>query len=622
MPPVLAIARTAPGPGNPVLNLFSTYSWTHPILREPSVHLQQLVDQAYTVQSCPGGIGSPNALGYNVPLHAGPIPADATPEQIEEHAEMAAIATAVAMHWLGRHRGSGEFAGGDRSGPLFVKSSGITKAAPAGSATPMQFHPADALSATAPAQLETLVSTNVSLTDLANVGWNRFSPYNANGVAASFDWWIPYFTKLMDLCESFTLHPESGETQLTYPEFFVDDNENWLRDRHFSLASFVHDENKANFVDFDPEHPNQLLGYTIPTPYPAGVYVYRSNIANHILQADGVSEQTRFAAEQIWSEIVGGTRVRRTFKDRWQRWIGNGVISGEIPLPATMPQQLLDELNSFGREIQFDAIRRCCLDPAEVILGYRMKASQFLEFKGAAKFDEQGLYRYSNYGWDEQQVDLRFTQPGGSSPEDFDITAGLAEAQRRIDLCDPGLPIRAWCRISAEDAGAKGYGRFAWMKALWRYCHDRGIYNIHFLLTSESDMTPLRNAWLEFRDSLPAPKPVAATAPTISGGAPVQVIPVAGGNPFANPRGDLMVRVTNTSGSSVTASAIAQTRVRPADRIYPAQTVEDMSVDVPTGEVRSIGPITTAFNDVMGNVRISCSAQANVLIEPYRIGQE
>lgn len=145
MPPVLPIARTAPGPGNPVLTLFSTYSWTHPILREPSVHLQQLVDQAYTVQSCPGGIGTPNSLGYNVPSHAGSIPANATPEQVTEHAEMAAIATAVAMHWLGRHRGSGEFAGGERSGPLFVKSAGITKAAPAGSATPMQFHPADAI---------------------------------------------------------------------------------------------------------------------------------------------------------------------------------------------------------------------------------------------------------------------------------------------------------------------------------------------------------------------------------------------------------------------------------------------------------------------------------------------
>lgn len=615
MPPVLPIPRSAPGSGNPVLTLFSTFDWTHPLNFEPSVHVQQTCDQVYTVQGAPGGVGNPNSLGYTVPSYNG-LPVDPDEADYTEHAEMTAVAAAIAIHWLGRHRGSGEFANGQRSGPLYIKHFGICSTLDGSDPTPMQFHPADAISGTQPALLETLASPNDALCDLASdgVGWERFSAYNANGVTKSFNWMSAFVNKYQELCENFTLHAASGPTQLCYHDLYLDDNENWLRSQHFHLPAFVNDSNKATFHDYNPADPTHLLGYSIPG------YAYLATMQNHVLQADGVSELTRFQNEPIWSELVNGVRTTRTFKQRFLRMISEGIISGTMPLDTANPLPLRNDLNSFGREIQFEAFRRCNTQVFQQVLGYTPRASQYLCFKGQPKFDEDGLYRYQNFGWDEQQVDMKFTQSGGSSPEDFDVAAGLIEAARRLDLADPTVPIRVWCRISASNAGTRGWGRFTWMKALWRFCHDRGVYNFNFFLERQSDMTPLRTAWLEFRAALPVPASITATAPSFSGGAPVTVIPVAGGNPFANPRGDLMVRVTNNSGSSVTAAAIAQIRVRPADRIYPAQAVSDMSVTVAPGEVKSIGPIPTAFCDVMGNVRISCSAQANVLIEPYRIG--
>ncbi|MGH7243358.1 MAG: hypothetical protein ACREJD_08065 [Phycisphaerales bacterium] len=582
------------------------------------MQLQQCVDQTYTVQTAPGGIGNPNSLGYNVPTYVG-LPSNPTEADIQEHAEMAAVATAIAWHWLGRHRGSGEFAGGQRSGALYIKNFGIQKTSPLISATPMQFHPSDAISATQPALIETLATTNESLTELANVGWNRFSPYNAHGVGDSFTWSSYYYSKLFDLCENFTLHPASGPTQICHAEYYVDDNENWLRDRHFSLVSFVHDQNKAGFYDYNAGDPTHLLGYTIPA-YPGGVYVYRANIKNHILAADGVSELSRFGTEKIWSEMVGGTRVTRTLKDRWQRMIDAGIVNGTTPLPTSMSAALSNELNSLGREIQYEAIRRCNLDVAENFLGYRMKASQFSTIKGAAKFDEDGLYRHSNFGWDEQTLDLRLSQNGGTSRDDFDIAAGLVEVQRRIDLCDTSMPIRAWFRVGSASSNIAGFGGWEWMKAAWALCHSRGIYNLHFFLERSQDTTPLQNAWLEFRATLVSTTSIVATAPTFAGGAPVQILPIATGNPFANSAGDLMVRVTNSSGITVTASALAQLKIRPGDRFYPSEAVLDMSVTVDPGQTKSIGPIPKAFNDVTGNVRIVCSSTTNVKIEPYRLG--
>lgn len=86
------------------------------------------------------------------------------------------------------------------------------------------------------------------------------------------------------------------------------------------------------------------------------------------------------------------------------------------------------------------------------------------------------------------------------------------------------------------------------------------------------------------------------------------------GDQFANLRGTAMLYVKNGSGASINVTLAAQTTARPADGIYPAQTVGNQVVAVAAGAEKIIGPIPAAFNDGNGNVQVTYSSATSVTV--------
>ncbi|MBS0187280.1 MAG: hypothetical protein JSS51_04380 [Planctomycetes bacterium] len=491
------VSRRAPSSTNPHLYLLDTFGFSHPMLRDPTVHVQTTGDLQHLYNSVPGGKGTPNSFGYTAPNYDGP-PANPTAADLQTHAEHTARCVAINMHYRGMHVGSGEFAAGSKSGCLYLKGFGLCQAADDTDPCPIQFRPADAISGTAPALIETNCGT-ASLTSLVNVPWSRFSPYHAQSVAKASAWAGWFCAELKRLCENFTLH-SSGPARLTFPEIYIDDNEDCLRYQHFSLASFVNDANKASFVDYNAGSPNSLLGQSIPG------YVYRTNIKNHILNAAGTGDLDRFATEPIWFDCGGPSFVPKTFKDRWQRWIAEGVFTGSTPLPVSMTDAQRFALNAFGQELYHHAFRTAFLNVWEQVFGFRLRATNYQCVKGADDFSEQWLYRHSNFGWDEQVVDWRISQGSASS---FDITAGLAEAARRLAFCSRDLPIRATFRVKSIGTATADYGDWSWIKALWKFGVQNGVHCFHWF-SYDDQQDALAQAWREFRADIGDDVPAAA----------------------------------------------------------------------------------------------------------------
>jgi hypothetical protein len=620
MPSYGPIHRAPPSRSNPHLVLFDTFDKGDLNLRRPDVLVQTAASQDFLYNDVPGGKGTPNAFGYTAPNYDGP-PASPTQGDLDTYADHVAKCIAINMHFRGAHLGAGEYAGGTRSGLLYIKGAGYTKQVDGSDVNPWQFDLADAISGTQPALMETTCGGQ-SLMTLANAPWARFSPYHDNSVAKSSAFFLRCLTTLKSLCENFTLH-NSGTFQLAPHAKFIDDNEDGMRPKHFNQVSAVNrgtNGNITSFPDYNAGDPTNLLGVAIPV-WPASTYVHRVNIKNHIRNAADDGDLDRFANELCWQEKVNGSWVRRTFKERWLRWISQGVYNGSTPLPPGLESDpayatFRNELNAFGQELLFDAQKRSFIDVWTTVFGYEIESANYHSIKGTPKFDEEEIKRFDNFGYADQMLNCRITQ--GSAPT-FNISAGLAEVERRLALCDPDLPIRAVFRRKNVGVNTADHGDWEWVKALWSFLNDHGVHSFHWF-SFDNQQAALFTAWDEWKATLSEPVSV-ATTPTFSGGAPVVVNPSSTGDNFRNHGGDLMVRVTNNSDSSVTASAVAQMRLRPADRIFPAQAVDDMSVTVAPGEVKSIGPIPTAFCDVMGNVRISCSAQDDVLIEPYRVTQ-
>lgn len=103
-------------------------------------------------------------------------------------------------------------------------------------------------------------------------------------------------------------------------------------------------------------------------------------------------------------------------------------------------------------------------------------------------------------------------------------------------------------------------------------------------------------------------------SPSISGATLTPASASAGGDQFANPRGSGLVYVKNASGGSINVTIAAQTTTRPAEGAYPAMTVGNLVVAVPSSGERLIGPIPSAYNDGNGNVQITYSSATSVTV--------
>lgn len=107
-------------------------------------------------------------------------------------------------------------------------------------------------------------------------------------------------------------------------------------------------------------------------------------------------------------------------------------------------------------------------------------------------------------------------------------------------------------------------------------------------------------------------------SPAITGAAYTLVAAAAGGDQFANPRGNAFFHVNNASGGSLTVTFTAQATTRPADGVYPAMTLANNAVAVPAGTQRLIGPIPSGYNDGNGNVQVTYSGVTSLTVVPVQ----
>lgn len=108
---------------------------------------------------------------------------------------------------------------------------------------------------------------------------------------------------------------------------------------------------------------------------------------------------------------------------------------------------------------------------------------------------------------------------------------------------------------------------------------------------------------------------LSAVNPVISGAVATAVSAAVGGDAIPNPRGNVMVLVTNGGGSSITATLAATQTARPADPTFPPMTLGNQAVSIAAGVAKLIGPIPPAFNDVNGFVQMTYSAVTSVTVQ-------
>lgn len=105
----------------------------------------------------------------------------------------------------------------------------------------------------------------------------------------------------------------------------------------------------------------------------------------------------------------------------------------------------------------------------------------------------------------------------------------------------------------------------------------------------------------------------------ISGTNPAPVSAAGGGDSVVNPRGDVMLLVTNGAGAPINVTLAAGANpTRAADGTFPAMTLANQVIAVTNGQSRLIGPIPAAFNDANGLVQITYSSATSVTIAAFR----
>ena len=103
-------------------------------------------------------------------------------------------------------------------------------------------------------------------------------------------------------------------------------------------------------------------------------------------------------------------------------------------------------------------------------------------------------------------------------------------------------------------------------------------------------------------------------APAFTGTVFAPAAASAGGDAFANPRGNAFFYVKNGSGGSLTVTFGAVAGARPADGPYPAMTLSNNAVAVAAGVEKIIGPIPSGFNDGSGNVQVTYSGVTTLTV--------
>lgn len=98
---------------------------------------------------------------------------------------------------------------------------------------------------------------------------------------------------------------------------------------------------------------------------------------------------------------------------------------------------------------------------------------------------------------------------------------------------------------------------------------------------------------------------------TSAGVAITAATPAGGGDTFAN-TGREMVRISNASGGSITATFVTTKTV-------DGNAVSDLVVTITNGQTKVIGRFDPAtYNDANGLVSVTCSATSSVTIEVYK----
>jgi hypothetical protein len=103
--------------------------------------------------------------------------------------------------------------------------------------------------------------------------------------------------------------------------------------------------------------------------------------------------------------------------------------------------------------------------------------------------------------------------------------------------------------------------------------------------------------------------------PTIAGVAFVAHVATSGGDMITNPRGTAIAFVTNGSASPMVVTVTAQRTTRPADPIFPAQTLADQDITIAAGATKAIGPIGPAFVDDDGLSELTYSDETSVTVD-------
>ena len=105
-------------------------------------------------------------------------------------------------------------------------------------------------------------------------------------------------------------------------------------------------------------------------------------------------------------------------------------------------------------------------------------------------------------------------------------------------------------------------------------------------------------------------------------GAPTVSTASGGGDSIKNERGRAFLRITNGSGSSITATIAPKAAFpsRPADGVFPAQAPPSKVITVGAGASQILGPIEKVYNDpATGYFASTWSSATSVTFEAYEV---
>lgn len=106
--------------------------------------------------------------------------------------------------------------------------------------------------------------------------------------------------------------------------------------------------------------------------------------------------------------------------------------------------------------------------------------------------------------------------------------------------------------------------------------------------------------------------------PALAGTLVVANAAAGGGDRVLNTKGDVIMRIINGAGAPITLTIAAVQTNRPADGVFPAQTLASQVITVANGTSKIVGPFPPAFNDANGYLGLAWSSPTSVTFEAYR----